>query len=76
MIELVIKGGKKIQYDDTTDTIYVNGVKDANKSWSPSYIPNGDDEPTFFGFVDKIHGICYDVYGHESKITDEDKIKL
>lgn len=74
MVKLVLKNGKELSYDEVEDKVYVDGRP--NVSWTPAFIPNGDDEPTFFGFVNKAEGKCYDIFGGVSKISNEDDLKL
>jgi len=74
MIELTIKSGELLQYNESEDKVYVNGKE--SKEWSPTFIPNGNDEPTFFGFTNKTQKKCYNIYGVVSNIHDEDSITL
>lgn len=74
MIELSLKDGTKLEYDDVNDVVKVNGKVD--KNWHGSFIENGKDDPTFFGFTDTKTKKCYDIYGGISNISTEDSIKL
>jgi hypothetical protein len=72
MIDLRIKSGELLQYDETEDKVYLNGK--VTGSWSPVFVPNGQEEPTFFGFTDNKK--CYSIYGTVSDISNEDSITL
>lgn len=74
MIDLRIKSGDLLQYDESEDKVLLNGKP--TKDWSPVFIPNGQEEPTFFGFSDNNKKKCYSIYGTVSDIHDEDSITL
>lgn len=74
MIDLRLKNGTLLQYDEAADRVLVDGK--VTNDWLPSFIPNGNDEPDFFGFVSKKENKCYNIYGGISNITEEDSIKL
>lgn len=74
MVEFKLKDGRLINYDEDRNEIRVNGK--LNKDWHPSFIPNGDDEPVLFGFVNLREGKCYDLYGGITNIVEEDSIKI
>lgn len=74
MAELKLKNGQVLRYDEITDKVTLDGK--LTTTYEASFIPNGNDEPTFFGFVHKLQHKCYDIYGGVHDIVDEDKIKL
>lgn len=74
MVSLDLKNGTKLQYDESTHTVIVNGKED--KDWFPAFVPSGTDEPDFFGFVNKKTGKCYDIHGGIHDIVDEKSIKI
>lgn len=74
MITLKTKNGLTLEYDQEKEIVLVNGKP--NKNWKPSFIPSGEDEPDFFGWVDMTYHKLYDVYGNVSNVVDEDSITL
>ena len=76
MIELKIKNGLKLQYDEKNCEILVNGKLD--KNWKPVFIPppEGRDEPDFYGFSDIKAKKLYIPDGEVINITDEDDIDI
>jgi hypothetical protein len=74
MIDLRIKSGELLQYNESEDKVYVDGKE--TKEWSPTFVPNGNDEPSFFGFVNHKQKKCYDIYGGITNIHDEYSITL
>lgn len=74
MIELKLKDGRLLQYNEDSGAVMVEGKED--KDWHPAFLQCGSDEPDFFGFIDLKHKKCYDIYGNISDIKDEDDIKL
>jgi len=73
IFKLTVKN-KNLEYDDEKDITTLDGK--VTKDYIPSFTPNGDDKPDFFGFIYKPSGTCYTIYGTEAKISDESKIKL
>lgn len=73
MVYSVTIRGREVTYDDQKDKVYENG--NLTYEFKPVFIPNGEDEPSFFGFKD-MGNTVYDIYGNQSEITDADKIKL
>jgi hypothetical protein len=74
MIELIIKNGLTLSYDEKNEIILVNGK--ASKDWIPVFIPSGDNDFEFFGFKNRPNNKLYDINGNEIKLTNEDNIKL
>lgn len=63
-----------VEYNDATGDITANGKK--TDRFKPTFIPNGSDEPDFFGIVDSRTYTSYDIFGNKSKISQESQIKI
>lgn len=74
MINLKLKNGKELSYSEEEDKVYLDGKYD--KDWVAAFVPNGDDEPSFFGFTNLKEGKCYDIFGGVSNVIQEDNLKL
>lgn len=66
--------GINVDYIEASGKVMENGVE--SKRFKPSFIPNGDNDPDFFGFVDTKTNLHYDTKGHVNKISSESEIKL
>ena len=74
MIDLEIKSGVILTYDEDKDRVLVNGKPDRN--WKPVFIPSGEDVPDFFGFHDLRTDKVYDVRGDVTNVVDVDDIRI
>lgn len=74
MIELKLKTGASLTYDEEKGVVLVDGKP--NRDWKPAFVPSGEDEPDFFGFINTLQGKLYDVYGNISNVSREDNITL
>lgn len=63
-----------VEYNDSTGDTTANGKK--TDRFKPMFIPNGNEEPDFFGVVDLRTSITYDIFGNKSKISQESQIKI
>jgi len=63
-----------LSYDSKKDVVLRNEVEDPN--YSPVFVPNGDNSPDFFGYLDKKTNKVHDIYHGVSNIVDENKISL
>lgn len=70
MTELKLKSGVTLSYDPKTNKISENG-KPTTK-YEPVFVPAGNDDPDFFGFLEKNTQKVFDVYGNESKLSKYD----
>jgi len=74
MIELKIKTGVKLQYDEGNDVVLVDGKR--NRDWEPVFILSGDDEPDFYGFGNIKNKKLYSLSGGIINVKDKKDINL
>lgn len=74
MIEVKLNEKESAIYDEDNNVVLINGKP--NQNWKPTFVENGNDEPTFFGVIDLKNQKCYNIYGNVSKVSQEDGIKL
>lgn len=74
MIELILKDSTKLSYNTETNEVKENGK--ISRRYSPVFIPSGDDDPDFFGFLNSSTNVVHDIHGNESKLASEKDIKL
>lgn len=74
---LKLKSGGTVEasYDNNSNVITIDGRK--SDEFEPAFIPSGEkDAVDFFGWVEKKTQTCYDIYGGQSLITNENDIKI
>jgi len=74
MIELKINDKVILSYDEEVNKVLLNNK--VTKDYKAVFIPNGDDEPDFFGFLNLRTNQVHDIYGNKSKISTDKDIKL
>lgn len=67
-------GNHVVTYDESNNTVYEDGRPSGK--YKPTFIPNGDNEPDFFGVVDTTSNKVYSINGKTLPIANEDDITL
>lgn len=72
-IDLRLRTGEVLSYDPESEQVLLNGR--TTTRYKATFIPDAEGTPQLFGFVSTA-GVCYDIYGNQSRVVEEDKIKL
>lgn len=75
-MKLVKYKSTELFYDEVDGSVYVNGNKDTSGLFSPSFIDNGDDKPTFIGFIDNNTRTFISLTGKSLGIIESDKVEI
>ena len=67
-----VQGVGMLQYDLDKNKVFLNNKETTR--YAPTFIPNGDADPDFFGIIDEQTGMHYGINGQRNTIADESQI--